>query len=263
MSGRVTSSLVIASIVVLVGLALAPPAVAQILPAGAPAQDKCAVAGTALERLTGTSTTTASLPALATPKASTATSYTNTVVGGRGYEISAGAISGDTRYGATFVGDVGGELPGLFFSAINYTPPSPGPGVTNYVTGGEWALCGSWGVLYGNFTDGTVTWNADGTFAEVATNMVVSGGSVNGVVVAGGSGSFGGVLDHTPLAQGLPPTIGGTLQLDIPAAKTANAAALPETGGFPLGSLGLMAGTLLGGAGLAASLLLWRMLRHD
>lgn len=253
MSGRATSSLMIAAIVVLIGLALAPPAEAQILPAGAPAQDKCAVAGTALERLTGTSTTTASSPALVTPQASTATSYTNTVVEGRGYEISAGTISGDTRYGATFIGDIGGELPGLFFSAINYTPPSPGSGVTNYITDGEWALCGSWGALYGNFTDGTVAWNADGTFAEVSANMVVSGGSINGVV--GGSGSFGGVLDHTPLSQGLPPTISGTLQLDIPVATTTSAAALPDTGGF---SLALLAGALLGGAGLATSLLLRR-----
>lgn len=256
MSRRITSSLVIAVIVLLAVLTLASPAVAQLLPAGAPAQDKCAIAGTALERLTGTSTTTASLPALATSQASTATSYTNTVVEGRGYEISEGTISGDTRYGATFVGDVGGELPGVFFSAINYTPPSPGSGVTNYITGGEWALCGSWGALYGNFTDGTVTWNADGTFAEVAPSMVVSGGSINGVGIFGGSGSFGGVLDHTPLAQGLPPTISGTLQLDIPAATTASVAALPSTGGFPLA---LLAGALLVGAGLAVRLLLRRM----
>lgn len=261
MSGRVTSSLVIAAIVVvLVGSVSTHPAEAQILPAGAPAQDKCAVASTALERLTGTSSTTASLPASVTPQASTATSYTNTVVGGRGYEISAGTISGDTRYGATFIGDLSGELPGVFFSAINYTPPSPGLGVTNYITGGEWALCGSWGVLYGTFTDGAVAWNADGTFAEVATRMVVSGGIVNGVGVGGGSGSFAGLLNHTPLSLGLPPTISGTLQLDIPAATTARSAALPETGGF---SLVIVAGTLLGGAGLAASLLLWRVLRHD
>jgi hypothetical protein len=245
-------------VMMLVAWALPDSASAQVLPQGAPASQKCAVVNVALEQLTGAPTTTSSLPALATLQAATPASYTDTVVPGRGYEISAGTISGETRFGATFVGDVDGGLPGVFFSSVNYAPPSPGLGVANYVVGGEWALCGSWGALYGSFTDGVVQWNADGSLADVGTDMSVLGGTVNGVPVSGGSGSFGGVLDHTPLAQGLPPTIGGTLQLQVSGASGGVGAELPETGGFPFA---LPVGALLVCSGVGASLLLRSLLR--
>ena len=245
-------TVVILAVMMSVAWAFPDSASAQWLPEGAPAAQKCAAVNVALEQLTGTPTTTSSLPALATPQAATPTSYTDTVIPGRGYEISAGTISGETRFGATFVGDVDGGLPGVFFSSVNYTPPSPGPGVANYVLGGEWALCGSWGALYGSFTDGLVQWNADGSLADVGTNMSVLGGTVDGVPVSGGSGSFGGILDHTLLAQGLPPTIGGTLQLQVSGAAGVGAE-LPETGGFPFA---LPVGALLVCSGVGISLLL-------
>ncbi len=250
MPNRFASVLATAVVVVAVStLGLAGPAAAQVIPAGSPPADKCAVVPVALERLTGVPTTF-SAPALATPQAAGPTGFADTVAAGRGYEISAGTISGDTRFGATFVGDVAGGLPGVLFTSVNYTPPSPGPAVTNHVVGGEWALCGSWGTVFGTFTDGTVRWNADGSLADVATDVAVLGGSINGVALSGGSGTFGGALDHTPLAQGLPPTVGGTLQLQVsaaPAAAPATGAALPDTGGLPFVQL-------IGGASVALGL---------
>ncbi len=233
MSNRSVSILAAAVVLVLSTLVLSGPVAAQVIPPGSPPADKCAVVPVALERLTGVPITTFSAPALATPQTSGPTGFSDTVVAGRGYEISAGTISGDTRFGATFVGDVAGGLPGVLFSSVDYAPPSPGPAVTNYVVGGEWALCGSWGVVFGSFTDGTVRWNADGSLADVATDVSVLGGSINGVALSGGSGNFGGVLDHTPLGQGLPPTIGGTLHLQVSAAPAAEAP-LPDTGGSPV-----------------------------
>ncbi len=232
-------------------LGLAGPAAAQVIPAGSPPADQCAVVPVALERLTGVPTTTFSAPALATPQATGTTGFADTVAAGRGYEISAGTISGDTRFGATFVGDVAGGLPGVLFSSVDYAPPSPGPAVTNHVVGGEWALCGSWGTVFGTFTDGTVRWNADGSLADVATDVTVLGGSINGVALSGG-GTFVGTLDHTPLAQGLPPTVGGTMQLQVSAAPPTEAA-LPDTGGLPL-----VPASLVGVGLLAVGSALWR-----
>ena len=140
--------------------------------------------------------------------------YTDTV---QGVEFSAGTIADDTRLGASFVGEATGDLPGFLVASIEYTPPSPGPGVTNNIVGGGWTLLGDRSTaLLGSFTGGTVQWNVDGTLADVMANMRVSDGSVDGIrVPSGGTGAFGGVLDHRPLTQGLPPTIGGTLQLTL------------------------------------------------
>ncbi len=253
MTNRSVSILAAAAVVLALStLALSGTASAQVIPPGSPPADRCAVVPVALERLTGVPTTTFSAPALATPRASGSTGFSDTVVAGRGYEISAGIISNDTRFGATFVGDVAGGLPGVLFSSVDYAPPSPGPAVTNYVVGGEWALCGSWGVVFGSFTDGTVRWNADGSLADVATDVAVLGGSINGVALSSGGGNFGGVLDHTPLTQGLPPTIGGTLQLQV-SASPAVGAALPDTGGSPVVSV-LVVGAIL----LAVGTAVWR-----
>jgi hypothetical protein len=238
MANRFVSILAAAAVVVAVStLVLSGTAAAQVIPPGSPPADQCAVVPVALERLTGVPTTTFSAPALATPQAGGPTGFADTVATGRGYEISAGTISDDTRFGATFVGDVAGGLSGVLFSSVHYAPPSPGPAVTNYVVGGEWALCGSWGVVFGSFTDGAIRWNADGSLAAVDTDVAV----------------LGGALDHTPLAQGLPPTIGGTLQLQVSAAPAAGGA-LPDTGGFPVGSALLVVGVAL----LAVGTALWR-----
>lgn len=148
--------------------------------------------------------------ALATP-----TTYTDEV---RGVEISAGQVVGETRVGATFVGRANGQLPGLLYASVNYTPPRPGPNVVNTITGGQWSLVGSWGVLYGSFTGGEVLWNSAGTQASVNAEMVIVGGRVNGKVVSGGSGSFAGALSHLTF----PPTISGTLML-TPSFRTTSA----------------------------------------
>ena len=55
-----------------------------------------------------------------------------------GIEVFPGFVVGQVRYGATFVGRATGELPGYIVASINYTPPNPGPGVTNNVVGGRW-----------------------------------------------------------------------------------------------------------------------------
>lgn len=142
------------------------------------------------------------------------TTYADTV---QGVEFSAGTIAGDTRLGASFAGEATGDLPGFLVASIDYTPPSPGPGVTNNIVGGGWTLLGDRSTaLLGSFTGGTVQWNDDGTLADVVADMSVLGGSVDGIPVpSGGTGAFGGVLDHRPLTQGLPPTIGGTLQFTL------------------------------------------------
>ena len=225
------------------------PASAQTPPAGAsPEDNRCAAATAILEQLPTAPATAA--PAPATPTAVTPTTYTDAVLPGRGIETSAGAISGETRVGATFVGDLSGDLPGTLSSSISYTPPSPGPGVTNNIVGGEWALCGAWGTVYGTFTGGTVQWDPEETLADVAAGMSVAGGSINGVPVSSGTaGTFGGVLDHRPLASGLPPTVSGTLQLRFAASSTGKA--LPDTGGPQLVS---PAAALLLGPGLLLAL---------
>ena len=155
-------------------------------------------------------------PALAQmPSAEPATAttpYTDTV---QGIEFWEGTIVDNTRLGASFGGDASGDLPGVMVASIDYTPSSPGPSVTNEIVGGRWALFSSQGKVFVTFDGGTVQWNADGTLAEVEANMSVLGGAVDGIRGSGGVGTFGGVLDHTPLAEGLPPTVGGALQLTL------------------------------------------------
>ena len=223
-------------------LALAGPAPAQT--ASASSTDLCAAATATLAQLPAAPTASASVPTA--PTAFAPAVYADTVVPGRGIEISEGTIVGDVRYGAIFVGEMSGDLPGVLGASVDYTPSSPGPGVTNTIVGGQWVLCGPWGTVYGSFTGGTVQWNADGSLADVVAYTSVLGGSVNGVPVAGGAGTFSGVLDHTPLLQGLPPTVGGSLQLQVSSAPVS--AALPDTGGPPLALPG--AAALLLGLGV-------------
>ncbi len=207
------------------------PALAQVAPpAGASPADRCALATSILEQLPQAPTGAASATPPATPAAAPPTPYADTVLPGRGIEISAGTISGDTRLGATFIGEMAGDLPGVLIASTNYTPPSPGPGVTNNIVGGEWALCGPWGTVFGTFTGGKVQWNADETLADIAVGMSVLGGSVDGVPVSGGNGTFGGVLDHRPLEGGLPPTVSGALSLQVSGAPVTGLV-LPGTGG--------------------------------
>lgn len=138
-----------------------------------------------------------------------------------GYEISPGIKYGGVRYGATFVGQAYGELPGYFYGSINYTPASVGPSVTNQIIGGYWSLKafdqqGNYqGIVYGRFTGGTVSWDETGTVAQVSATMSVMGGT-RAYRGARGMGFFNGQLDHGPWDQrvGLP-TVGGQLQLTL------------------------------------------------
>ena len=251
--------------VVAVMVAFSGQALAQTSPAGATTSPASAcAAGTAiLEQLPVASTGAGLAPASAAPGTAAPTIYTDTVALGRGIETSAGTLVGDTTVGASFVGEVTGDLPGVLVASSNYTPPFPGPGVTNNIVGGEWALCGAWGAVYGSFVGGSVQWSADasrpdGTLADVVADMSVLGGSVNGVGASpGGAGTFSGVLDHRPLDQGLPPTVGGTLQLQISAAPTAASGTLPDSGGpslvLPVATVLLLASSL-SGAGIVRHL---------
>lgn len=134
----------------------------------------------------------------------------------QGIEISAGVINGNVRNGATFVGRAAGSLPGFWGVSINYTPAHPGPGVTNTIVGGYWALAvvqgGVFqGVVYGAIAPGgTVAWNPAGTVAAVSANLTILGGT-GAFVGAAGTGTFTGTLSHLTF----PPTLGGALQLTL------------------------------------------------
>src|SRR5215204_2853824 len=134
--------------------------------------------------------------------------FTDTV---QGVEVSAGQVDEETntRVGVTFVGEANGPFPGVMYASLNYTPSSPDLDDGNTIVGGTWVLKGPKGVLYGTFTGGTVSWNADGTVAEVDADLAISGGSVKGEPVTGGTGNFLGTLSHLTF----PPTVQGTLTL--------------------------------------------------
>jgi hypothetical protein len=135
------------------------------------------------------------------------TTYSDTV---QGTEYA--AVSGQS---GSFLGRASGDLPGVMNATITYTGGSPGPNVTETITGGNWSLTGRWGWVVGSFSGGTVQWNAEGTLADVEATMSVAHGRVNGVPISSGSGTFAGVLDHRPLAQHRPPKVSGTLQLAL------------------------------------------------
>jgi len=145
-----------------------------------------------------------SAPALA------ATTYTDSV---QAIEISPGVIVGDTRIGATFVGQASGDLDGALTVSVNYAPPAPGPSVTNTIVGGSWVLAvyenGHFrGTIYGAVTGGTAQWNSDGTVATLSAQLTITGGTER-YTKAHGTGSFTGTLSHLTF----PPTVLGTLQL--------------------------------------------------
>ena len=136
-----------------------------------------------------------------------------------GLEISAGRIVGQNRIGATFVGAVTGELPGLVSVSISYTPNSPGVGVTNTVIGGLWSMviCQNGrilGSIYGTVDrGGQAVWNDTGSTTTVATisiTLTVSGGTGR-YYKASGSADFEGFLSHLTF----PPTIDGTLNITL------------------------------------------------
>ncbi len=143
-----------------------------------------------------------SLPA----RADAATTATDQI---QGIEIFAGVVNGNVRQGVTFVGRASGDLPGFFTVSVNYTPPHPGPGVTNTIVSGSWTL---WvpgrGTLHGAVTGGTVLWNSSGTIATVMASLAITGGTGT-LLGASGSGQFSGQLSHLTS----PPQISGTLQL--------------------------------------------------
>jgi hypothetical protein len=148
---------------------------------------------------------------VATP-ARAATAYNDTVAG---IEIFPGFVVGQVRYGATFVARATGDLPGYISAYINYTPPQPGPGVTNTVVGGRWTLSvyqgGEFqGRLSGAIAGGAATWNSTGTLATINLNLAVASGTgaYSGVT---GTGAFTGFLSHVTF----PPTWGGALTLNF------------------------------------------------
>lgn len=134
-----------------------------------------------------------------------------------GIEIYPGIVNGDIRIGAAFVGQTSGDLPGYFAAAVNFTPPDTGPGVTNVILGGTWAVTELRrgrvvGTVFGRITGGTAVWDDAGKMAAVNLTVNVGGGT-KAFRGATGEGTFTGVLDHTPLETRRPPTIRGTLTL--------------------------------------------------
>jgi len=165
-----------------------------------------------MKRLVLPTTLAVALSLFAATPARAAPPQTDTV---SGLEIFPGIVVGDVRFGATFVGRATGDLPGYIAASINYTPPNPGPGVTNTVVGGRWTLSVYQGGelkgrLTGAITGGAAEWNAAGAIASVnLVFAVVSGtGAYSG---ATGTGSFAGVLSHLAF----PPRWGGTLILNF------------------------------------------------
>jgi subtilase family serine protease len=133
----------------------------------------------------------------------------------QGIELFPGIISGNTRYGATFIGSAAGNLPGFWEVSVNYNnPPSPGPNVTNHIVGGTWAVVvysgGSLlGTLFGSVGSGSAQWDSTGTMATITDNNLSIVGGTGAFAGVTGTGTFAGMLSHVPF----PPTIGGTLDL--------------------------------------------------
>lgn len=152
-----------------------------------------------------------------------------------GNEVSQGIIIDDTRFGAAFIGLANGTLPGysgFFAASINYTPAAPGAGVVNHIVGGHWALTVSRygfhrGTVYGTFDPAginEVRWNSPEVSplalrADVLATLSITGGTQPRFEETSGSGSFTGVLDHSPLYDDNPrtisPKVGGVLTLNI------------------------------------------------
>jgi hypothetical protein len=185
--------------------------------------------------------------ALATNTNLAQTSYTDTF---SGYEYR--AARGEGRFRATLEGDLPGEL-----DAPIYYTGVPGPNVRSTITAGSWILCskftdpprGTTGRLIepqctsdsttsltGTWSSGTARWGANGHYvptpigplwigkAEVAANLDVSDGRVNGVSVDGGSGEVHGTLDHTTILSSGHATVTGTMKLTPTAAAPPKAA---------------------------------------
>jgi hypothetical protein len=66
--------------------------------------------------------------------------------------------------------------------------------------------------LYGHITSGTAVWDETGMIATVSITLNIKGGTKS-FLGATGSGTFVGVLDHTPLERRRPPSINGELIL--------------------------------------------------
>jgi hypothetical protein len=126
----------------------------------------------------------------------------------QGIETSPGSVDGDTRYGATFVGTSAGDVPGTFRASINYTPPSPGGGVTNTVVGGDWSITSETGSVNGIFQGASAQWDAEGDYATISAIMkvVARSGDFEGLPR---EARFHGTLSHTVF----PPRIAGTLTI--------------------------------------------------
>jgi hypothetical protein len=151
---------------------------------------------------------------------------------------------------AQFRGTVVGDLPGVADATVYYTG-RPDENVTTEIIGGTWILCSAFTApprdtagaliepqctdtsaikLTGTWRGGTAKWDAGAGYAnvgppggpqilvyageaEVKATLGVTGGTVDGVSVKGGSGKFDGTINHEPLKSGSPPTISGDLTL--------------------------------------------------
>jgi hypothetical protein len=132
-----------------------------------------------------------------------------------------------TTFGATYQGELSGELPGTFFVSMNYTVPetalyaggvtstngTPQPERSSQITGGSWTRLiyskGEYiGSVYGRITGGTVTWGADDLHANISLQLAVDNGTQS-LTGSRGNGNFEGTLDRTIQ----PAALSGTLAL--------------------------------------------------
>jgi hypothetical protein len=153
---------------------------------------------------------------------------------------------------AQFRGMVSGDLRGAIDATLYFTG-RPDKNVTTEIIGGTWILCSAFTApprdptgalieprctdtsaikLTGTWRGGTAKWDERAGYAnvgppggpqilvyageaEVKATLGVTGGTVNGVSMKGGSGKFEGTLDHKPLAADpqRPPMVFGDMTL--------------------------------------------------
>lgn len=156
--------------------------------------------------------------------------YTQTLSGVQYDAIPPSDATGGVGVGR-FRGAVSGDLTGVMDATLRYTG-YPDENVTSEIVGGTWTLTGPDTTLTGSWRGGTAKWDEGAGYAlvgppggplvpvyagvaDVKATMGVTGGTVEGVPVKGGSGRFEGKIDHHPLQEDprRPPTVSGDMTL--------------------------------------------------
>ena len=156
--------------------------------------------------------------------------YTQTVSGVQYAAIPPSDATGGVGI-ARFRGAVSGDPAVVMDATLRYTG-YPDENVTAEIVGGTWTITGPDTSLTGTWRGGTAKWDEGAGYAlvgppggplvpvyagvaDVKATMGVTGGTVEGVPVKGGSGKFEGLIDHHPLQEDpqRPPTVSGDMTL--------------------------------------------------